>query len=568
MVLPVLDLVENPFTERGSRLLVTRYDDTLRVSSAEYERPLDECRVLRSLRVEAVDRAQSVLQADAAEIRLPGGAVLAFAGETRLVVVLPVGQWHLELGVVGEPRLADGNGIAATDLADRPVRWRITGTAAEQTVRRRDGGLVVGIDVRVTDEAALVLDHSDLPEEPLRRSSEVVADARRRWTDWMARRPVVRADLAATADLAWWTLGANQLRLSHDPSRLVVAPSKLGYVAAWQWDSYFVAAGLRHGATDLAWDQLAVFLDHQQPDGSLPDVVFDNGMLATVADLPQTDRQAHRPDAPPGVPVTKPPLAAWALWKLHQTRPDADRLAWAAPRIARSHDWWDSASDPDGDGLAEYLHPYSSGLDDSPLFDLGVPAQTPDLNSYLVTSDDLLGRIGKELGDPEAEQWHERAAGRMTRLLAQGWDDEAGRFVSRCPSGPAPTFTPFHLMPLLTGRLPEPIVERLVTSLRKRLWIGLPVPTVAPDEPEFDPDRMWRGPIWLNVNRLLVEGLQVSGRPDVAAELAEQTLALVVDSGGLYEHWNPLTGARARTATSCFAWSAALFIDLAASRAL
>jgi glycogen debranching enzyme len=88
---------------------------------------------------------------------------------------------------------------------------------------------------------------------------------------------------------------------------------------------------------------------------------------------------------------------------------------------------------------------------------------------------------------------------------------------------------------------------------------------VARDDPAFDPDRMWRGPVWLNVNRLLAEGLRTSGHADLANELVERTLDMVVRGGGMHEHWNPLTGTRPPTATSCFSWSASLFIDLAVS---
>ena len=120
-------------------------------------------------------------------------------------------------------------------------------------------------------------------------------------------------------------------------------------------------------------------------------------------------------------------------------------------------------------------------------------------------------------------------------------------------------------MPLLTGRLPERIVDRIVDALAdpRRFGAAWSVPTVALGDPDFSPDRMWRGPVWVNTNALVVEGLRASGKPQLARELAERTVALVVHGGGPHEYFNPMTGEKAPTATTAFGWSAALFIDLA-----
>ena len=89
------------------------------------------------------------------------------------------------------------------------------------------------------------------------------------------------------------------------------------------------------------------------------------------------------------------------------------------------------------------------------------------------------------------------------------------------------------------------------------------VPTVAVGDPDFSAERMWRGPVWINTNALVVEGLAASGHPGRARELAERTVQLVLHGGGPHEYFNPATGEKARTATTAFGWSAALFIDLA-----
>jgi glycogen debranching enzyme len=121
------------------------------------------------------------------------------------------------------------------------------------------------------------------------------------------------------------------------------------------------------------------------------------------------------------------------------------------------------------------------------------------------------------------------------------------------------------LLPLLTGTLPADVVAAVVDDLGDPATFAAPhpVPTVALADPAFDPERMWRGPVWLNTNWLLVEGLRRSGCPDAARRLAERTLAMVVAAGGAFEYFNPVTAGRPPRAVPAFGWTAALFIDLA-----
>ncbi|WP_166354799.1 amylo-alpha-1,6-glucosidase [Phytoactinopolyspora limicola] len=583
--MPTLDLVESPFTDAGSRLLVTQSGGMLTITSAEYERRSAECRLLPGLRVRTVTgRSCPVHRADPAAIYLTDGPSLVFADATTLSLGLPPGRWRVEFHVAGAVDLTADGGLARTDLTGTGgewLTWHVDGGVVEQVVGGSIEAPVVTLDVDgpadgLGSRVVLQVQGEPVPAAVPAGHAELLARAVDRWAEWFGRMPVVRSDLVMTARLAWWVLRANQVRVAHDPSRLMVVPSKFGYVGAWQWDSYFVAAGLRHGAPEQAWDQVALFLDHQLSDGLIPDVVSDDGILASADDLPPADAarlRDHLGDAAGvasgSVPVTKPPLTAWALAHLHRLAPDPDRLAWALPRVEASQRWWATVSDTDGDGLSEYLHPYSSGLDDSPLFDYGVPAEPPDLNSYLALQDDLLADLteGTAAAVPnvraEADRHRGAAAERVTRLLDRRWDAGSGRFTAHGGGRRLPMFTPFHLMPLLTGRLPEAVVDVLVASMYRDLWGEHPLPTVAYGDATFDADRMWRGPVWVNVNRLVAEGLLRSGRPDAAADLAERTLALVAGSGGMYEYWNPLTGGRASRATTSFAWSAALYIDLA-----
>ncbi|MFE6963980.1 amylo-alpha-1,6-glucosidase [Agromyces sp. NPDC057679] len=549
-----LDLVQAPFTLPRSRVLVFRADrdewverggaegaapaTALRVHTSEYERWLDECRVIDELVVrDASGRALLVTAVLPHAIEFgDGDATLTFAG-------------------AGAISVGGAGGLSVEWTTPDGERTRVELTADAPAAR-----LHIGADRGVVHEASA--SHAD-----------DLAATEGRWLDWFAKCPIVRDELQQMAAFCWWVLGANIVELPALGDVRGVVPSKIGYVGVWQWDAYFIAVGLRHGDPALAREQLEIAFRFPSADGQLPDVVHEEGVLATSDDLPQADRDRLRragsqiadPGAP--VPLTKPPLAAWALRKVLEVE---DEPEWAREQLAvirRSQDWWFAGSDLDGDGMPEYGHPYSSGLDDSPIFDGPLPTTAPDLGAYLVLQDLELAALAERYGADAAGEprAHRERAARTLELLLGMWDEASGRFLARAAGEVVASDAVVGFMPLLTGRLPQKVAEALLAALGDPERYALPwaVPTVSAADPDFSAERMWRGPVWVNTNALIVEGLRASGHPELARELAERTVALVVHGGGPHEYFNPLTGRKARTATTAFGWSAALFIDLA-----
>jgi glycogen debranching enzyme len=332
-------------------------------------------------------------------------------------------------------------------------------------------------------------------------------------------------------------------------------------VGVWQWDAFFHALAYRHVEMKLAKDQIRIVLDHQREDGMIPDAIHDEGTVTRLTFPIEAD-------------VTKPPLLAWAAWKLFETDGDREFIDEIYEPVVRWNNWWFSQNDTDQNGLCEYQHPYSSGLDDSPLWDEGMPVEAPDLNTYLCLQQEALGRMADIIGlKDEAAVWAQRANDQAARMLELMWDPEAGLFwACRPPSRERVNVrTPFNLFPLLTGRLPAGVADQLVEHLtnEREFWPRYPVPTVALDDPKYSSQTMWRGPTWVNVNYLLIEGLERAGYVDAARELRLRSLEMMMGDKDIFEFYEPETGDGPPKAASTFGWSSALFIEMAieASRA-
>jgi glycogen debranching enzyme len=121
------------------------------------------------------------------------------------------------------------------------------------------------------------------------------------------------------------------------------------------------------------------------------------------------------------------------------------------------------------------------------------------------------------------------------------------------------------LYPLITGRLAPAVSEQLVAHLINpdEFWTEFPIPSVARNDPKYDPIRMWRGPTWININYLFIEGLVRSGYSDIARDLRDKTLELMMRHNDIYEYYHPETSEPPMTAAALFGWSSAIFIDLA-----
>jgi glycogen debranching enzyme len=429
---------------------------------------------------------------------------------------------------------------------DRCVRNKIT---------PKGGGYVVDFVVESGADCAIVITirgSLDLSQEVLPFSTAFSA-ARERWERWFDQVPPVAEPYRPMYAYAWWVMASNLISPEGRVTYEAMMPSKINYVGLWLWDSALHALAYRHVDPELARDQIRAMIAHQLSDGMMPDAVYDEGVVAEI-------------DHPIRAEVTKPPILAWAVLKLHETDPDLDFLREVYVPLVRWNAWWFSMNDDDVDGLAQYNHPFSSGLDDSPLWDYGMPVEPPDLNTYLCVQMGSLAIIAEELGmDSEGAMWRRRAAAIVERMLEDFWDEEAGVFRALHNEEPIPVVTPFNLYPLWTGQLPAGIRDRLIDHLTnpEEFWGGYVIPTVARNDPDYDPATMWRGPVWANINYFFIEALHQVGRQDLARTLRDKTLDLVMSHASIFEYYDAETGERPKEAADMFGWTAAVFIDLA-----
>ncbi len=148
----------------------------------------------------------------------------------------------------------------------------------------------------------------------------------------------------------------------NDIGRYLVPSQKL-YGHQWLWDSCFHAIVLAKFDPERAKREIFALFDEQWENGFVPHIRFNPGY------------KNYRPNAEdwatghPTTGITQPPVIALAALRVYQETGDKEFLRQVFPKIVQYHRWLKTSRDPLNHGLLAIVHPWESGMDNSPLWD-------------------------------------------------------------------------------------------------------------------------------------------------------------------------------------------------------
>ncbi|KAL2612300.1 hypothetical protein R1flu_023992 [Riccia fluitans] len=391
------------------------------------------------------------------------------------------------------------------------------------------------------------------------------------------------------------------------------------YPFQWNWDSAIVAAGWAVFDEARAWAELETLFSGQWEDGMVPSIIFHKPST-TYFPGPEIWGLPGSPSKSTG--ITQPPVAAIsARFLFEQTvhgKLAEKKMADLFPKLLASHRWWYKARDPEKKGVVAILHPWESGMDNSPAWDAAMKFPTDNLppyerkdlhhvsasmrptkdtydhyltllyrfkaenfydwkklywvspfrmtdlctNSILFRANQdlrwLAMKLGKDDVVSEIDEWLDRGFEGFKQL----WDDNAGLY--QCQDQltgklvDAPTSAAF--LPLFAGVASKEQAAKLVENLKQWLdSVPFGVPSTDPNDPRFEPLRYWRGPVWIIINWMICNGLLHYGYDDIAERIYDDSVALT-SNAGLREYFDPKTGDGCGgelfswTAAMCLAW--------------
>ncbi len=394
-------------------------------------------------------------------------------------------------------------------------------------------------------------------------------------------------------------------------------PTNQLYPYQWNWDSAFTALGIWHFNKWRAWLEIMSLLDGQWQDGMIPHIVFRHNDPDYFPGPAIWDTNTE----PPTSGHSQPPVLASIIWRFVQMGTDYDKrkAIEVFPKLMAYHRWFSNARDPNNRGIISIIHPWESGRDNCPDWDIGmqnivIPGnlerytrrdtshvdsnQRPTRDQYdrfiaivnfgrecdwdsqtiyangpflmadpgvqfifLRASRDLLAmahHLEMDLAVDEIKGWVEQVEAGSDFL----WNDVVGGYCAR---------------DLRTGQFSDAITNASMLSFfadvgspeqRKSMEAhcrrilsasAFGMPSWDPDHQAFELQRYWRGPVWAIMNHMVISGLEDAGLVDLAARVRNDTINLI-NEHGMAEYFDPRDGDG--LGGMDFSWTAAVYLDL------
>ncbi len=385
---------------------------------------------------------------------------------------------------------------------------------------------------------------------------------------------------------------AKSVLKENDRGKMTIPSSKL-YPHMWAWDSVFAAMGWAHIDMNRAEAELAYQLDSAWDNGMIPHIVFDKNHLKDY--FPGPDIWGHGSSTT----ITQPPVWAIGLDYLLDKGLQSDRMMEYLTQLEKTHLFFYKHRDPEHLNLVAISHPWESGMDNSPAWDLPLKAvssesrfelnrvdvkkvENPDerpsdleykkylrlvqdlrsnefsptefltydpfMSTVLYLSELALDKMAKKFGfETKALQ----RANAIKSSLMNFFDPQTGRFLYRDSlkkeNYTSPTLA--SLFPVLIEELDPQIRDRALQTLKEEHLTEFGLTTYSKADKKFDDVCYWRGPVWINTNfffwNLFPEELYASVKN-------------LITQQGFREYYSPTDGSG--LGATNFSWTAALFL--------
>ena len=391
------------------------------------------------------------------------------------------------------------------------------------------------------------------------------------------------------------------------------------YPAQWNWDSAFIALGYSNFDLDYSFKEIETLISGQWEDGMIPHILFH------IKDLNYTPNykawNCGKKVSSSG--ITQPPILASVLRLIIErnkfSKVEIKKYYPFILKIKKCLEWFIKYRDPKHSGLISILHPWESGYDNSPLWDKPMsnieiennlqykrkdnkivkPDQRPlkiDYDRYVTIKNHL-----KEMNyDPKKlyfkskfnvvdvgfnsiflkalkdlvfllDQINKRSSflkkyillneKKLIKLFNPKKMTFKNKDLKNNTSIEIPSITNFFM--LFSDLKNKSVNKNLIKSLKKYCKNeNYLFPSINSRHKSFEEKRYWRGPVWINCNWIIYQGLK--NKDKSFAEMIRKKTINLVEKKKFREYYSCKSGLG--MGAKNFSWSAALYLDFVLNR--
>ena len=387
------------------------------------------------------------------------------------------------------------------------------------------------------------------------------------------------------------------------------------YPAQWNWDSAFIALGYSYFNLEYAIKELETLISGQWDDGMIPHILFHDNDESYFPNHKTWKCGKNVPSSG----ITQPPIISTIIKKIVDQNDlntkQKERMKSIIIKVKKYIDWFFNFRDTNNIGLVSIIHPWESGLDNSPIWDSPLDKIKIDENlnyerrDLEVSKSDsrplkkdydcyitLLNQFKRHNYDPK-----KITALSMFNVIDIGFNS----ILIRATKDLVEVSKKFNLdfsslekkillseeslikfykekdqlfysydfknhslinvdaisnyFILFANLENKNINQNIINKLRKyNSTKELFFTTVNPKDTSFEENRYWRGPVWINSNWIIYQGLKDKDE-NFAKMLKNKTLDLL-EKKKFHEYYNYMNSKS--LGANNFSWSAALYLDL------
>ena len=387
------------------------------------------------------------------------------------------------------------------------------------------------------------------------------------------------------------------------------------YPAQWNWDSAFIALGYSYFNMEYTIEELEKLISGQWEDGMIPHILFHDNDDSYFPNHKTWDCGNKVPSSG----ITQPPIIATIIKKIiDQNKLDQSqmkRMEIIIKKLKKYLDWFYNYRDTNKIGLAAIIHPWESGLDNSPIWDgpldkvkieenlkyerrdLNVSRSSnrplkKDYDGYItllnqfkknkynpskivnesmfnvidIGFNSILIRATKDLVEISKKfnldftDLKNKISMSEESLIKFYKDDDQSFFSYDFKNHNLIKVDAISNYFILFANLEnQEINNKIIDKLKKyNSQKDYFFTTVNPKDKTFEETRYWRGPVWINSNWIIYQGL-INKDKNFSELLKNKTLELL-ENKKFHEYYNFKNGDC--LGANNFSWSAALYLDL------